>query len=76
MTDKELIKQTGKRIRSLRKEQNLTQLDLSVKADIPENSLQRIETGRINITVSTLLKISTALEIDFFKLFVFEREKT
>lgn len=72
MTDKKLIKQTGKRIRSLRKEQNLTQLDLSVKADIPENSLQRIETGRINATVSTLLKISTALEIDFFKLFVFD----
>jgi transcriptional regulator with XRE-family HTH domain len=75
MTDKQLIKKTGAQIKILRKQQKLTQLDLSVKADIPENSLQRIETGRINATVSTLLKISTALNIEFFELFVFEKEK-
>jgi transcriptional regulator with XRE-family HTH domain len=74
MTDKQLIKKTGAKIKILRKQQKLTQLDLSVKADIPENSLQRIETGRINATVSTLLKISTALNIEFFELFVFEND--
>ena len=67
--EQEYVKKLGDKIRSVRKEQNMTQLDLSTKAGMEENALQRIETGRTNPTFKTLLKIIGAFELslgDFF----------
>lgn len=63
------IKLVGKRIKMFRTQQKLTQFDLAVKSDMEENALQRIETGRTNPTLKTLLKIVYALGIDFKDLF-------
>lgn len=65
------IVEIGKRIKILRKKLNLTQFDLAVRADLEENAIQRIETGRVNSTVKTLLKISNALDVEFYELFIF-----
>jgi transcriptional regulator with XRE-family HTH domain len=65
------IKLVGKRIKMFRTQQKLTQFDLAVKSDMEENALQRIETGRTNPTLKTLLKIVYALDIDFKDLFEF-----
>lgn len=62
LSSEKFIKKVGLRIKELRKERNLTQLDLAAKSDMEESALQRIEAGRTNPTLKTLLKISNALE--------------
>lgn len=66
-----VIKQIGNQIRKYRKKQNLTQFDLAIKSDMEENALQRIESGRTNPTIKTLLKITNALKIELKQLFTF-----
>lgn len=73
LTDTEFIKKMGQQIRSYRKEQKMTQLDLAIASEMEENALQRIESGRTNPTIKTLLKITKALHIHFSELFVFEQ---
>lgn len=71
LSDEDFIKKVGLRIKKLRKEQKLTQLDLAIKSDMEENALQRIEAGRTNPTLKTLLKIINALEgVEFNQLFI------
>lgn len=55
--------EVGKRIRKLRKEQNLTREVLSEKADISTKFLYEIEMGKKGISAETLLKVSTALSV-------------
>jgi len=69
------IVEIGKRIKILRKKLNLTQFDLAVRADLEENAIQRIETGRVNSTLKTLLKISNALDVEFYELFYFSQDE-
>jgi transcriptional regulator with XRE-family HTH domain len=69
----EFVRLTGKQVKKFRKEQNMTQFDLAVKSDMEENALQRIETGRTNATLKTLLKIVNALGIQFKDLFDFPK---
>lgn len=70
LSDEDFIKKVGLQIKKLRKEQKLTQLDLAIKSNMEENALQRIETGRTNPTLKTLLKITTALNVKFHQLFI------
>lgn len=65
------IKDIGLRIRSLRKERNMTQLDLAIKADIDERQVQRLERGHTSATLKTLLKITDGLGVDFPTFFEF-----
>lgn len=73
--DNAFIVAIGKQIRELRKEKAMTQLDLAVKSGMEENALQRIETGRTNPTIKTLLKITRALDIEFSELINFSTSK-
>ena len=65
------IKKLGLRIKYLRNERNMTQVDLSITSDMEENAVQRIETGRTNPTTITLLKIAKGLGVDVKDLFEF-----
>lgn len=59
----------GKRITQLRKKKKLSQQKFAYEADIERSYLTHIEKGRKNISLSTLEKITTALNItlqDFF----------
>ncbi len=59
----------GVRITQLRKDKNLSQQKFANEADIERTFLTHIEKGRKNISVGTLHKITSALEIslkDFF----------
>ncbi len=73
---KEFIKKIGKQIRELRTKQDMTQLDLAVKSGMEENAVQRLETGRTNPTIKTLLKIAKALDVEFSELVTFSSNKT
>ncbi|QMU65152.1 MAG: helix-turn-helix domain-containing protein [Flavobacteriaceae bacterium] len=69
---KDLIQKIGKRIYHLRKESNMTQLDLAVKSEIDERQIQRLENGHTSPTIKTLLKIANAFGISLSELFRFD----
>ena len=59
----EVIKAFGKRLRDLRKSQNLSQEELANLADVPLSQIGRIERGEVNVTISTIYALSKALNI-------------
>ncbi|HFU4054005.1 helix-turn-helix domain-containing protein [Streptococcus suis] len=68
MTLKQYI---GTRVRQIRKEKNLSQQQLSEKAEVGIDYISNLETKGSNIKVDTLEKIISALEIevsDFFQV--------
>lgn len=69
MTEAELLRQIGLRIRELRQQKNISQNDLAIQCDIQKASMSRIEAGKTNITMRTLHKILTALEADIKEFF-------
>nr|WP_297165503.1 helix-turn-helix transcriptional regulator [uncultured Dysgonomonas sp.] len=63
MSKEVVIRRIGLKIRELRESKNLTLMELSVNLDIEYNNLIRIEKGRTNPTIGTLLKISQGLNV-------------
>ena len=72
VTDRLFLDKLGKRIKILRESQNLTQLDLGVMCQNHAEQIGRIERGQHNVTVCSLLKISTALKVPLKDFFDFE----
>lgn len=66
------IKKVGKQLKVIRKKKGLTQLEVGRRAGLEESAVQRIEAGRINSTLKSLLKIVNVLDIEFSTLFVFD----
>ena len=54
----------GKRIKSLREMKGISQQELASMCDFEKSNMSRLEAGRTNPTVVTLLKIGDALSID------------
>jgi transcriptional regulator with XRE-family HTH domain len=65
----EIIKNIGKKLKQRRIDLRLTQVQLSDLIGIEDSALRRIETGRTNPTIKTLLKLTNALSIDVSYLF-------
>ena len=61
--EEDYINRLGKRIIQLRKEKNIKQIDLASLLNIEDSALRRIESGRTNPTIKTLLRIADALEL-------------
>ena len=72
LKNKKLITAFGKRVRELREKKELSMRHLADLADIEYSQLAKIETGKINTTISTAFAISKALEVPLDKLFKFE----
>ena len=70
--NEEFIKKLGRRIMLLRHEKSLSQEELANLADIPIAQIGRIERGKINCTISTLLAISFGLNINLSELLDFD----
>lgn len=66
---KDVVVRIGKRIRQLRVERDMTQLDLGVKVGMEENAVQRLETARTFPTLKTLFRIAQGLEVELKELF-------
>ncbi len=63
------LRKIAARIKELRKSSALTQEQLAEKANIDYKFFQKIETGKRNITVNTLIRICDSLNVtlkDFF----------
>jgi transcriptional regulator with XRE-family HTH domain len=66
--NKSLIKAIGSKIRNLRLAKDMSQEELANEAEIPLSQIGRIERGENNPTISTLLVLAEALEIDLKSL--------
>lgn len=62
----------GTRIRILRETKNMSQQDLADLCNFDKGDMSKIESGKANPTIKTLLKISQALEVKFPDLFQIE----
>jgi transcriptional regulator with XRE-family HTH domain len=69
--DKAYLKKLGNRIRSLRLERQLSQLDLGVSMDNYAEQISRIERGQTNVTICTLRKIADCLGVSLSDLLAF-----
>ncbi|MBK9801299.1 MAG: helix-turn-helix transcriptional regulator [Bacteroidetes bacterium] len=64
MVEKDYLMLIGKNITKHRKQRGLTTKELGYLCDIEKSNLIPIEKGRINVTISTLVKIAKALEVE------------
>ena len=68
----EIFKKIGLKIKLLRIERKISQQDLAAACNFEKSNLARIEAGRTNPTVATLLKICQVLDVSTSQLFDFE----
>lgn len=61
----------GKRIKELRKKQNLTQEQLAEKMNIDQRNLSKIECGNNFVTSETLSKLVSVLNVEEKEIFDF-----
>jgi len=63
------LRRLGRRLRSLRVEAGLTQVQLAEAAAIDEKHYQTMESGLANVTFATLAAVSKALGVTLAELF-------
>lgn len=57
------LKKLGRQIAQIRKQKNLTQVELADIAKMDDSSIRRIESGRNNSSIIILLRLAEALEV-------------
>lgn len=70
--DEEGLKLLAKRLKEIRSEKGLSQEELAYRSEITLSQIARIETVKINPTISTIFKIARTLEVPLSELFNFE----
>ena len=70
--NQEYIDAFGANLKKIRTTKKLSRETLAAHAGVEVMQIYRIETGKINTTISTLLSLATALEIPPKKLLDFE----
>lgn len=65
----QVFEKLGLRIRSLRKDRGLTQIELAYRCNMEPSNLNRIEAGRTNPTVRSLTLIANGLGVKLSSLF-------
>jgi transcriptional regulator with XRE-family HTH domain len=71
MDDKKLI---GRRLREIRKKHGYSQERVAELANLASNYLSRLEMGRENPTVDTLLKLSRVYKVNLWELLNYGHE--
>jgi transcriptional regulator with XRE-family HTH domain len=64
------LRALGLRIQELRRERGETQESFAVRVRMLAPNFARIEQGRMNVTVDTLVRIASALRVELSELFV------
>ena len=70
MTDPNFLASVGSIIKELRLQKGMTQNELAIQCNFEKASMSRIESGKTNITLLTLRKISRALEVEVREFFL------
>ena len=68
----DIIGYIGSKIVQIRKEKGIKQIDLAAFTNIDERVIRRIEGGKTNPTIKTLIKIALGLGVSVKDLFDFE----
>jgi transcriptional regulator with XRE-family HTH domain len=63
-----VIREIGGRVRAVREAAGLTQEEAAARSGIDYKRWQRIETGGVNVTIRTLIRIAVACRTDFWSL--------
>lgn len=71
-TYEELLSLIAERTKQLRKQNNMTQLDLALKVGIDRNQISRIENAENNVSIKTLHKLVEQLDVEFNEFFNFK----
>jgi len=69
MSDTKFLSGLGAKIKEIRLSKDMTQNELAMQCNFEKASMSRIESGKTNITILTLWKISKALETDVSQFF-------
>jgi transcriptional regulator with XRE-family HTH domain len=59
----DILFKIGLKIKKLREEKNISQQDLAAICNFEKSNMSRIEAGRTNLTIGTLIKISQSLHV-------------
>lgn len=73
--DSDTVLKLGKRIKFLRNEKNMTQMDVAVLINIDPSAVRRYEKGRVEMGFTMLMKFAEALEVSVIDLLYPEEEK-
>jgi transcriptional regulator with XRE-family HTH domain len=68
LRNNEFIKRVGKRIKQIRKREGITQSQLSFESGIRINQIGRIERGEVNTSITNIVHIAKALNVEPFEL--------
>lgn len=69
ISDSEILKTFGERVRQLRKQKDISQEELAHRADLHRTYIGMIERAEKNITLLNIEKIADALEVRIKDLF-------
>ena len=72
--ESDFLEQFGKQVEKLRKKKNLSYRKLAQNCNIDYSDISKIEKGKANITMLTLLELAKGLEVHPKKLLDFEVE--
>jgi transcriptional regulator with XRE-family HTH domain len=67
--DEKLLKRFAKNLKKAREARNMSQEDLADKAGIAVSQVGRLETGKLNTSISTVYAILKALDAEANELF-------
>lgn len=67
-------KEFGENLQKIRISKNLSLLQLSYNCSIDESNISKIEHGKFNITLATIIELANGLEIPSKKLLDFDIE--
>ena len=68
MSEEEIIKKIAFNIKVERMRKNLTQFQLAEMIDVHEKYIGKVESGKQNLTIKTLIKLANALDFKLTKL--------
>jgi len=68
MTEKQLLKKIGLRIKQLRAENGLSQKEFGYKIDVEKSNVSRLEAGIFNTKIYTLYRVAEAFDISLSEL--------
>ena len=70
-SEKNYLIALGKRIKQLRLEKKISQTEVAYRCGFDKGNYNTIEAGKRNVTITSLLKISKALDVTLIDLFTF-----
>jgi transcriptional regulator with XRE-family HTH domain len=69
ISDSEILKKFGERVRDLRKQKDISQEELAHKADLHRTYIGMIERAEKNLTLLNIERIAKALKVNISELF-------